>query len=153
MSRKVEFRLNSASQQQIAEHLSLCDAGFVPPLSSRVEIENYARKISSNAVKFEAWMDESLVGLVALYCNDAGHRLAYITNVSVLGRSRGKRIASHLIERCIEYLRDAEFETVELEVDKDNTAAVRIYERYGFLVNKSDGRTVAMRLDLGRTSQ
>ena len=150
MSLKAEFCRNRATQEEIANHLSLCDANFVPPLSSRLEISEYAEKIFVHALRFEAWEEGSLVGLVAIYCNDTSRRSAYITSVSVLVGWQRNRVASHLIEQCLGYLRDSEFGCVELEVDTENGKAIDMYEKHGFTIGKSSGRTVVMGLNLGR---
>jgi ribosomal protein S18 acetylase RimI-like enzyme len=151
MSWKAEFCKNRATEEQIAEHLVLCDARFVPPLSSRVEIKQYAHKIYAHGLRFEAWAEGSLIGLVAMYCNRLHQRLAYITNVSVLGASPpGAHIASQLLERGIGYLREYQFECVDLEVNKDNNKAIRLYERHGFVANATNGHTLSMRLELER---
>ena len=98
MSAAIEYRLNMASAAQIAEHLLRCDADFVPPLSGRVEIRDYAQKIASKATRFEAWSGGTLVGLVAAYCNDRDKRIAFITSVSVLREWTGKGIAARLMK-------------------------------------------------------
>lgn len=149
MSNRIAFRLNEASEAQIAEHLLRCDSSFVPPLSSRVEIAGYAQKIARKAMRFEAW-ERTLVGLLATYCNDAERRLAYISSVSTLAEWRGKGVASRLLEQCITYARCGGFEIVELEVDCENMGSRRLYEKQGFVVDSVDGRKVIMRLDLAK---
>ena len=72
----IAFRSSKATEAQIAEHLARCDADFVPPLSGRVEINDYAKKISIKAKRFEAWSGDILVGLVAAYCNHHEKRIA-----------------------------------------------------------------------------
>jgi ribosomal protein S18 acetylase RimI-like enzyme len=150
MNPRTDFYRNRATEGEIANHLLLCDATFVPPLTSRVEITKYAHKISACATRFEAWAEGSLVGLVAIYCNDTSHRFAYITSVSVLPGSQGSRIASHLMERCIGYLRKVGFEYVELEVDSENGKAIHMYNRHGFTAGKKRDRNVVMGLNLDR---
>jgi len=86
MSKTLVFTSSQASEVEIAEHLAHCDADFLPPLSSRVEIVDYARKIVAQAARFEAWSGGRLVGLVAMYCNDQERQIAYITSVSVLSK-------------------------------------------------------------------
>jgi GNAT superfamily N-acetyltransferase len=154
MSWEAEFCTDRATEQQIAEHLALCDARFVPPLSNRVEIKQYAHKIYTHGVRFEAWAEGSLVGLLAMYCNDLPQRPAYITNVSVLEVSPPQaHIASRLLERAIEYLRECRFERVELEVNKSNNKAIRLYERHGFVVGATNGHALLMKLELERRAE
>jgi GNAT superfamily N-acetyltransferase len=150
MSEEIAFRMNTASEAQIADHLLRCDAGFVPPLSSRVEIGGYAHKISTRATRFEAW-DRALVGLLAAYCNDAGRRgAAYITSVSVLEGWRGRGVALRLLEQCIDHARKLGFRCVELEVDGANAGAVGLYGKSGFKIDRAQGQTVIMRLDFSK---
>ena len=77
MRAEIDYLSNKASEAEIAEHLSRCDADFVPPLSGRVEINEYAKKIANKATRFEAWSGGMLVSLVAAYCNDheKAHRI------------------------------------------------------------------------------
>jgi len=145
----VTFSSNRASEEQIAEHLSRCDESFVPPLSGRVEIADYAHKIADMATRFEAW-DGALVGLLAVYCNDHERGVAYVTSVSVLQQWRSRGIAASLVDRCIAHAKAAGFERVELEVDAENASAVRLYEQKGFSIDAVHGRAVSMRLDLGK---
>ncbi|HEY6289611.1 MAG TPA: GNAT family N-acetyltransferase [Nitrospiraceae bacterium] len=148
MNAAIEYLLNETSAVQIAEHLSRCDADFVPPLSGRVEIRDYARKIASKATRFEAWSGGTLVGLVAAYCNDREKRIAYITSVSVLREWAGKGIAAHLMNQCVEYVKASGMRQISLEVAGHNTPAVKFYEKNGFIVGKANAPFVTMGLDL-----
>ncbi len=150
MSGPVEFFLNKASQNEIADHLLRCDADFVPHLSSRVEIRSYAHKITNNATRFEAWASGALIGLVAAYCNDSEQRNAYITSLSVLREWTGREVASGLLGRCIGHLTDLGFERIELEVDGENAGAIRLYEKKGFLINRLIGRAAIMHRSIGK---
>ena len=150
MSGPVEFFLNKASQNEIADHLLRCDADFVPPLSGRVEIRSYAHKITNNATRFEAWAGGALIGMVAAYCNDSERRPAYITSVSVLRGWTGGEVGSRLLGRCIGHLKELGFERIELEVDGENAGAIRLYEKKGFLINRLSGRAAIMHLSTGK---
>ena len=148
MNVSIEFLLNKASAAQIAEHLLRCDADFVPPLSGRVEIKVYAEKISSKAMRFEAWLGGTLVGLVAAYCNDQDKHIAYITSVSVLKEWMGKGIAARLMNLCIEYAKTSAMRQISLEVASGNTPAIRMYEKNGFAAGKASTPFVSMSLNL-----
>lgn len=150
MSASVGFKVNSATAREIAGHLGRCDDLFIPPLSSHTEIDGYAQKIRRHAVRFEAWAEGNLVGLVAAYLNDEERGVAYVTNVSVEARYRRTGIASELIARCIRGSERRGFERIELEVDGSNTAAVDLYRKHGFAVRGLLGRTIVMCLDTGR---
>ena len=146
MSVAVEFRLNHASEAEIAKHLQTCDANFVPPLSNRVEINDYAKKIANMAVRFEAWSGGTLIGLVAAYCNDQENHIAYITSVSLLREWMGKGIAASLMSRCVEHVKASGMRQVSLEVASDNKLAIRLYEKSGFVAGKANAPFVSMNL-------
>lgn len=146
---EVQFSQDRATHQQIAAHLRLCDAHFVPPLSSRVEIAAYAHKLVSHATRFEAWQQGRLIGLIAAYCNEAESRCAYISNVSVLAELQHHGVATQLLKRCLQYMNEREFAHVELEVDSRNDKAIRLYQRFGFQMLRADGSLSVMSLRMG----
>lgn len=148
MSAGVESLLNKASAAQIADHLLRCDAGFVPSLSSRVEIRDYAQKIASKATRFETWSGGTLVGLAAVYCNDQVNRIAYITSVSVLKEWTRKGIAAGLLGQCIDHAKVSDMRQIRLEVAAVNAPAIKLYEGRGFIVGKANGLFVGMNLCL-----
>lgn len=148
MSAMLEVRMNQATDVQVAEHLSRCDRDFVPPLSDRVNIAEYARKIANRATRFEAWSGGTLVGLVAAYSNDLETRIAYITSVSVLREWAGKGIAADLLGKCIEHAKAVGMRQARLEVARDNTSAIRRYASCGFVSSISKGRFLGMDLEL-----
>ena len=146
MSEPVTIGVNRASEARIAAHLRRCDAAFVPPLGERVDIGSYARKLASQAERFEAWAAGVLVGLVAVYCSDAGRRAAFITNVSVLQERQGQGIGSRLLARGIGHAKALGFERLALEVDCGHAGAIHLYEKAGFRVAEVNGRSMAMHL-------
>jgi ribosomal protein S18 acetylase RimI-like enzyme len=148
MSATVEYLSNKASEAEIAEHLSHCDADFVPPLSGRVEIKDYAKKIINKATRFEAWSDGTLLGLLAAYCNDQEKRIAYISSVSVQKEWMGKGIAARLMSRCVEHAKASGMWQISLEVAGGNAPAIRLYEKSGFVAGKANAQFVNMNLYL-----
>jgi len=148
MSDAVEYLANRASGAEIAKHLLCCDADFVPSLSSRVDINDYARKIAGKATRFEAWSGGTLVGLVAAYCNDQEKRIAYITSVSVLKAWAGKGIAASLMKLCIDYSKTSGMRQISLEVASDNMPAIKLYEKSGFVAGKVNAPFITMDLYL-----
>jgi len=148
MSASVEYLVDRASSAEIAEHLLCCDADFVPPLSGRVAIPDYAKKIASKATRFEAWSNGTLVGLVAAYCNDHDTLIVHITSVSVLKEWTGKGIAKNLIDRCVAHAKAAGMHHVGLEVAADNIPAIKLYEKSGFVAASLDMPFIPMKLNL-----
>ena len=148
MSARLEYLSNKASVTEITEHLSCCDADFTPPLSTRVEIDDYAQKIMSKAIRFEAWSDGALVGLVAAYCNDPVTRIAYITSVTVLQAWARKGVATRLMDQCVEYAKASGMQKLCLEVATENIPAIKLYKKSGFRAGRTNVPFVSMNLYL-----
>ena len=149
MNSEIEFCENRADVVQIARHLHACDCAFVPPLSHRVAIDDYAHRIIDKAARFEAWGGGELVGLVAAYCNETGRRVAFITSVSVLSEWQGRGIASKLVTRCTDHANSLGFSRIELEVGQMNAAAIALYSKHGFVIDGEGGSTSTMHLTIG----
>jgi ribosomal protein S18 acetylase RimI-like enzyme len=128
---KIEYKINSASKNQILEHLQYCNNQFVPRLDSRISILEYSSKIESNAIIFEAWYDQKLIGMIAMYVNDVNN--GYITNVSVYSEFNGKGIAKKLFQNLLNYNDTRNIKNIELEVNELNTNAINLYSKIGFV--------------------
>ncbi|MDZ4730679.1 MAG: GNAT family N-acetyltransferase [Xanthomonadales bacterium] len=150
MSSAVVYRLNGATDAEIGAHLRACDSDFIPSLCSRIEIDDYAFKIASNALRFEAWSQGVLIGLVAGYCNDRGKQVAYITSVSVLKDWTGKGIAAQLISRFVEHARNSGMQRISLQVGQKNLPAIRLYEKHGFSAVETNQPFIDMDLHLDK---
>lgn len=127
----ITYLTKTASEQTILLHLSACDASFVPPLSTRVNLAEYSKKLFRHAVTFEAWSDQTLAGLIAAYFNETEKR-AFITSVSVLSGYKEHGVASALLQHCKDYAKAKHYAEIALEVNKENIPAVRFYTKYQF---------------------
>jgi ribosomal protein S18 acetylase RimI-like enzyme len=137
----ITYKINNAKLEKIIEHLTVCNSHFIPPLSSKVSIEDYAKKLLINAERYEAWMFDRLVGLVAVYMNNPMKEKAFITNVSVLPDCTGRGIAANLINESISKTRAEGFGKIMLEVSNSNFAAINLYKKLNFEIiwqDKSD---------------
>lgn len=146
MEEKIEFSIDKSSELEIAEHLEKCAKEFIPPLNMRVNIVKYANKIYAYANRFEAWGNGSLIGLLAIYCNDKTRAMAYITSVSILKEWCRLGIASHLMKSGIQHVREMGFRSIELEVDSNNKGAIRLYSDMGFEKYSTQEACIMMRL-------
>lgn len=127
----MNYQFDIADASQLLAHLRAADAGFQPPLSSRVDLAAYARKLVAHARRVEAWQGDVLVGLIAMYTNDAT-RGGFITNVSVIPSHQGQGIAGELLKRALALATELQLPRLRLEVYADNTAALALYHRHGF---------------------
>lgn len=150
----LKYKIKTASREQIYSHLKECDGNFAPPLSSRVDLLDYSRKIFEKSISFEAWQDNILVGMINAYLNDVSNQTAFITNVSVLKECTGESVASILLQMCLEHARNLTFSNIRLEVSRENSAAIKIYSRVGFKVIEESGENLLMEHKiLGQSTQ
>jgi ribosomal protein S18 acetylase RimI-like enzyme len=132
MPDQMQYKIKTATEQEVLFHLEDCSASFIPPLSERINIAEYAKKIYENSMTFEAWEAGVLAGLIAAYFNNTRDRIGFITNVSVVKAFTGLGVASKLLAMCIEHARNNDFLKLKLEVNKNNTPAIRFYSKFGF---------------------
>lgn len=132
MSKAIRYSVDTANEREILEHLRHCDSYFLPRLSESVDLLAYSNKIRLNAKTFEAWTEDHLIGLVAVYLNDPEKNRAFITNVSVYPEFSGKKIAKTLILLSIEASQNLSFEFIILEVHKKNRRALGLYKKFTF---------------------
>ena len=138
MPNDFKYTTNQASLEQIIHHLKECDLSFRVPLSERLFIADYGEKLFNFSVRFEVWDEEELSGLIAAYCNDRATNVAYISHVGISNRYRNKGLGASLLKYSIESIKSLAFKTIKLEVDAQNTIALKIYAQAGFTVDKTN---------------
>jgi ribosomal protein S18 acetylase RimI-like enzyme len=148
MTAQPQLRDDGATRDELLAHLLACDADFIPPLSSRVDLATYADKLLRHAARIEAWQDGRLVALVAMYCNDARDRRAFVTSVSVEPSLRGTGLGQRMMARAFERAAAAGMARIALELHGDNHAARRLYEKAGFIGHPAPGNLLVMERDL-----
>lgn len=139
----IAYKENTATPEQISNHLKLCNNQFVPPLDTYVDIAPYAQKIYNYAFRVEAWHNQDLAGLVAAYLNDNKDNIIYITNVSVLSAYAGKGIATELLKRTETIAKQNAFGHIQLEVKKENQNAIQLYHKLGFQFKTKENKDTA----------
>lgn len=82
--------------------------------------------------------NNNLVGVVVckLEPHGRGQNRGYIAMLATRSEYRGRGIASELVKRSIEALIAEDADEIALETETDNLAAMRLYERLGFLRSK-----------------
>jgi|SRR5690554_7345594 len=85
----LNYTFNKSTEQQIRDHLWRVDSDFAIALHTSVDIDDYARKLASSAIRVESFIGDKLVVLMALYYN---HEKQFIfgSNFSIEKEYRGK---------------------------------------------------------------
>ncbi len=133
---KINYSSNTSTFSDVFNHLTKCDSFFSPPLSQRINLTSYSRKIFQYSFRFEAWYDYELVALLALYLNDPKTEIAFLTNLSVLPCYSRAGIGTTLISQCVDEVKLRGFHQINLEVASSNTRLVRFYKRFGFKLSR-----------------
>jgi ribosomal protein S18 acetylase RimI-like enzyme len=123
---------DAADAEAIEKHLLQCDMRFLPPLSSRVSLPDYAQKLSLLADRFEAWESDRLIGLVAAYLRNSNTPEGYISSVSICGDFEGQGIASRLMQDCFDAAVKKRLTILVLEVAQNDQHACGFYRKHGF---------------------
>jgi ribosomal protein S18 acetylase RimI-like enzyme len=148
-----EFATNRSSAEQLRRHLEACDDRFVPPLSTRVDLQSYSEKLLARAERHEAWLEGELVGLVAIYLNHSSAD-AYVSNVSVEEKHAGQGLGKHLMRSAREQARSLNFQTMSLEVNSEAHPALKLYEAIGFqLVPSETSDMIKMKCNLASPAE
>jgi ribosomal protein S18 acetylase RimI-like enzyme len=146
MNIKVEQR--NLNQKEIKDFLLICDSFFIPPLSTRVNIDEYALKLSQHAVNFASVIDSKIIGIFSVYFNNLESKEAFISNVCVHPDYRGVGIAKLLLNLVVDYGKKMQFNTVKLEVNKENNPAVSFYKKHKFTITGEQNNSYFMSLSL-----
>jgi len=136
MDKSVFIPQRSCDLERIYRFLCKVDSSFVPSLASRVDIRQYADKLSKKACNIFLTCDqEGDVAHVALYLNSDS---AFITSVAVLAAARGNGLARILMNEALIIAKSSGCKSVSLEVEKSNYVAQNLYQSYGFFQTPED---------------
>ena len=145
---EIIYKIKTASFQALVDHFNKSADSFNPPLYTYVVIKDYARKIFDNAMTFEAWDDEKLVGLAAVYFNNITEKIAFWTNLSVLTEYRKEGVALKLTSQVLDYGKTKCFKRIDLEVKAINKPIIRFHEFHGAKITGSGKGTLFLSYNL-----
>lgn len=137
---KIEYRIalpNTIDMYDILNILKEVDSYFVPTLSSRVNLSDFAKKITTYATLFLAVCDKQIIGYNAVYIN-LESKITYATSLAVLPRYQTSGlIGVKLVQQAIDY---AKMYTsfYDLCIRGDNQSMLNWYMRKGFKIVKED---------------
>ena len=134
--------------EEVRAFLLETDNEFPTPLSARVDIDAYAKKLSEFSEFSLCWDGESIVGMISCYTNQPP--LGYMTNACVKKQYQARRVFSKLFQQLRDNARERGILRFQLEVDADNDNARRVYEHYGFreVAFRPETRKFLMELEL-----
>lgn len=107
---------------------------FTPDLSSRVDLDAYARKLAGAAVVIFAYTDDRDIGMAAFYANDRKTRLGYLSAIVIEAKYEGAGVASNLLDQALKGSARCGMKSLRLAVSVRNSRALEFYLRKGFEV-------------------
>jgi ribosomal-protein-alanine N-acetyltransferase len=124
----MEIHIIPMSEGEIAGIAALEKECFNDPWSAASLKEELTNQ---NARFFAAMQGGKVVGYIGciLVCGEGS-----ITNVAVSSGARRQGVASHLLEALIKALRTENAESIFLEVRLSNSAAQKLYQKFGFVI-------------------
>lgn len=121
---------NKIELSTIVEFIYEVDHDFVPALSSRVNITEWASKVWSLAEIVVAREKEKVVGVIFYYVNDKETFKGYITYLAISSFYRNRGIAVELLQRCIKFSRRSGMKIIG--VHTNNPKAQKLYKKVCF---------------------
>ena len=98
------------------------------------------------------YSDEEIVGFL-MYAKDPDDGLDYINRLMIDVKHQGKGFGTEALRILLRQLRNAGVNSVDILHKPDNYAAIRIYEKLGFiLTDKTLGDDVISTIDLTKTA-
>lgn len=146
----ISIRFNTSSEQDTFEHLKRTNNCHTPPLSKRVNLHDYAQKLTNHAERIELWNKDCLIGLIAYYEVDSER--IFISNVSIdkayRSQNYNQKFGSILLKKLIQKAQCQNISVIELSVFTTNLRALKFYEAHGFTETKNKSEDGALNLSL-----
>ena len=137
---QVEYNIlkpNSFDSKEFYNFLEKVDRDFNPPLSDRVDLGSFAKKVCANATLFIASHAGKIIGYNAVYVNDRPKE-AYATSLAVLPDYQTVGlIGVKLVKMAIEYARKRSA-CYQLCINGANVSMLHFYLREGFEIEGED---------------
>lgn len=126
----LRFSYGKLTFEEVRQFLQETDKEFPTPLSARVGIDAYAKKLSEFS-DFSICCDgESIVGMICCYTNQPP--IGYMSNACIKSEYQAQKVFSRLFHQLLINAKERGILRFQLEVDANNYNARRIYEHYGF---------------------
>lgn len=120
------------NNKSIYAFLHKADSSFQPPLSKRLSITDYAKKLADHAQNIFAVRSNKNVAHAALYVNDLEHHKAFLSSIAVLPEFCNQGIGEQLMLECFSCAKAHGMKYLVLEVSHESTKAIALYKRNGF---------------------
>lgn len=122
--------------KSICDFLEKVDKLLPVPLSERVDLLEYAKKIITNGKALVIRNDEMIIAGTFFYCNDAMEKNAYLTLLSTLPAFEGKGCAQALMLEMENECRRNGMQRIHLDTELTNKRAISLYSKNGYQITQ-----------------
>ena len=144
----IELHVNEIVLEDLYSIHKSCDHDFDPPLSSRTNIRFYCEKLFKNAERISVDFKDKMAGVLCIYMNDSLGKIAFVSSVAILADYRRLGLGNLLLAKAVSLSKEREMTKIRLEVGKKNSAALDLYRKHGFEVEKENDLTLLMSREL-----
>ena len=124
--------------------LILSHSEVVNVISQRANLEDYISKLYGFATILPYYKGSKLKGFIAYYSNDPQKENAFLSILIIDKESAGEGLAKLLLECSVSDLINQGFKNYRLEVLKENSRAIGLYEKFGFTIENESENTYSM---------
>jgi len=127
------FQIERLGFEELRSFLRLQAEDAFPDLKNEKRLNMLAEKWSNNA-ECSTCRDEenNLIGMIAFYANGQCADFAYIPHVYVSPEYRNQGLFVRMLGAVEQSVKQKGFREIRLEVDVNNTAAIKSYQKNGF---------------------
>lgn len=115
----------------LVEYLSCHDKDFPIPISKKVNIDEYVKKIIERGKGLLSLCNGKIIGVIFYYDNNELEKKAFISLVSVDIKFREQGIARNMLKKVIEMI-DDKIEYCQIPTHISNYKAINLYKSFGF---------------------
>lgn len=131
-------------EHEIKNLISLAGSAIVNIL----DIDSYIQKMLTYSSLISIIEHGKLQGFISYYNNDPDKENAFLTLIAIHPDYQGKGIGKKLLSFSIVDLEEKKIKNYSLEVLKDNTTAIALYNKFGFKIQEDKDTLWVMKLEL-----
>ena len=125
-------KLKNTDLEKLNIFLNEIDSDFPIPLSDKVNLFEFAKKVLENGECIAKFDGNIICGAILFYANNEETKTAYVSVLGVKKTHRKIGIAQNLIDEMKKCVKFKNFKTIELYTHKTNYGAICLYEKNGF---------------------
>lgn len=128
----MEGKLSSIEVERLLLEFDKCFRPTILSEERNLNIKEYSKKLSENAVFFIQKDREKNVGFATVYSNSKD-RVAYLVFLAIHDKYRKKGYGYNILKKIEEIALENGMDNMKLEVRKNNTNAIRFYENNEYI--------------------